>query len=419
MITIINTDIKILQFRRPVSRLEGLLAFITVIALFLLSPLSVRAQSELDKQKLSELEGKVVKIGECTDSNSNCGAGFLVTNYGHVITAKHVIQPYTDVGRPGQSFTVQVSFIDDQRARVARVLAVDDFFDLAVLKLDVESASLPLPVEFGDSDSVSGGQSLTVIGHTFDPDRTPSRQCFDESTLKVSNSNSNGLIILTGQLFGGNSGGPAFDNSGKVVGVAMEKSGGNGYVLPIYYVRHFLQSVGINVDPKTPVNYYNQEIQKLNHELEKYERMLHWFKSDLVWNASLDWATITSNTQEGKNERLVEQQLIIEYNKKNDDQYSPVEINVTVCPILKGQSSEDEAKYCFERSREFHGARQVRIPDLQGSLKPQIKGKGEIEEIEQLVIFVEPTILQNGKESNLPKRKIVSIKYSIEPPQGR
>jgi serine protease Do len=100
------------------------------------------------------------------------GSGFVVSPAGYVITNEHVVSGEdVTIQRSGMPVRVRVEvkrvevvFPSDGTRLEARVDATDPTLDLAVLS--VSGSDLPF-LPLGDSDALSPGQSVQVIGFPF------------------------------------------------------------------------------------------------------------------------------------------------------------------------------------------------------------------------------------------------------------
>ena len=150
------------------------------------------------------------------------GSGFLVDREGHVMTAAHVVQT---------ADLVQVEFVDGNKVTAA-VVASDPVKDVALIKLDTVPENIK-PARLGDSDMVSVGEEVFVIGapyglsHTLSVGHISARHANDQGAL-------GGVQAETFQtdaaINQGNSGGPMFNQRGEVIGVVSHirsQSGGS------------------------------------------------------------------------------------------------------------------------------------------------------------------------------------------------
>lgn len=87
-------------------------------------------------------------------SSTGTGTGFIVNNQGYTLTAAHVI---------GDDNAVGVIFRDGTYIE-SQVLFADPATDVALIKLN-DTGSLPILLQFGDSDAVVETEEVYVIGY--------------------------------------------------------------------------------------------------------------------------------------------------------------------------------------------------------------------------------------------------------------
>jgi putative serine protease PepD len=163
------------------------------------------------------------------------GSGFVYDANGDIVTNQHVVDGAT---------SVSVKFWNG-KTYDAHVVGTDASTDLAVVKVDAPS-SLLHPLSLGDSSALQVGDGLVAIGSPFGLEETVTsgivsalhRQMTSPSGFAIPDS-----IQTDAAINHGNSGGPLFDTTGKVVGVTSQiesDSGGNdgvGFAIPSNTVR--------------------------------------------------------------------------------------------------------------------------------------------------------------------------------------
>ena len=176
------------------------------------------------------IQQSVVKIISRTIQGASQGSGVMVGRGDHVITNAHVID--------GAIGTIEVSFHPESGPPVVtkgQVLFIDEHVDLALIKVEN-------PV--GEPIEVSRG--LPALGDTLVLGGFPKigGETLTATRGTVAGFDSNGAVIkFDGQLGHGNSGGPAVNTEGKMVGIATmtssEPSGGQlGLLLSITALGH-------------------------------------------------------------------------------------------------------------------------------------------------------------------------------------
>jgi serine protease Do len=155
------------------------------------------------------------------------GSGFIVDPKGIVITNNHVIDNADDI-------TIT---LNDGRELKATIKAVDRETDIAVLQLDAPPAKLPF-VTFGDSNTARVGDWVLAIGNPFGLGGTVTVGIISARNRDIDAGNFDDFIQTDAAINRGNSGGPLFDMSGKVVGIntaIYSQTGGSvgvGFAVP-------------------------------------------------------------------------------------------------------------------------------------------------------------------------------------------
>jgi serine protease Do len=155
------------------------------------------------------------------------GSGFIVDKRGYVVTNNHVIADAEEI---------KVVMHDDT-IFTAKVVGRDPDTDLAVLKIDPEDRTLPT-VGFGDSDAAKVGDWVIAVGNPFGLGNTVTAGIVSARGRDINAGRYDDFIQTDAPINKGNSGGPLFDESGKVVGIntmIYSMSGGNvgiGFAVP-------------------------------------------------------------------------------------------------------------------------------------------------------------------------------------------
>jgi serine protease Do len=183
------------------------------------------------------------------------GSGFFVSADGYAVTNSHVVSDT-------QSIEIQT---DDQKIYKAKVVGTDPKTDVALLKVDGRS-DLPY-VTFADSVPEVGDWVLAV-GNPYGLGGTVTAGIVSAHGRDIGASPYDDFIQIDAPVNKGNSGGPAFDESGKVVGVTtaiFSPSGGSvgiGFAIPADTVKSVVAQlkengvvtrgwIGVQVQPVT------------------------------------------------------------------------------------------------------------------------------------------------------------------------
>ena len=144
------------------------------------------------------------------------GSGFIISSDGLILTNAHVV-------RDAKQVTVKLS---DRREFSAQVLGSDPATDIAVLKVDAKG--LPT-VQLGDPKQVQVGDYVLAIGAPYGFEQTATQGIVSAKGRSLPGDSVVPFIQTDAAVNPGNSGGPLFDASGRVVGVNAQiysQSGG-------------------------------------------------------------------------------------------------------------------------------------------------------------------------------------------------
>ena len=171
------------------------------------------------------------------------GTGFIITEYGHVISANHVIldeSPNTIVkvwGWIGSRNSVSKYPME--------VVKRDPELDLVLLQLQIPSSLSTRPVKVGRSSNVALDSALYALGFPGTSDLSPA------TGILSNRSGPKGRWQTTLGINRGNSGGPVFDPKTNSV-VAIAWAGNDAaqqitYVIPESYASNLMQLAGSTV----------------------------------------------------------------------------------------------------------------------------------------------------------------------------
>lgn len=154
------------------------------------------------------------------------GSGFVIDGDGHIVTNEHVVHGADDI---------TVTFRDGREAK-AQLVGVDEKTDLALIKIDSDT---PVPyVSFGKSDDVRVGDWVLTVGNPFGLGHSVNVGIVSARGRTIGAGPYDDFLQIDAPINRGNSGGPAFDVHGNVVGVnaaIFSPNGGNvgiGFAIP-------------------------------------------------------------------------------------------------------------------------------------------------------------------------------------------
>jgi serine protease Do len=185
------------------------------------------------------------------------GSGFIIHEDGYLITNFHVIEGETQISV--EVYQQMKGQLDRHSYRQVRIIAMNKYADLALLKIEDKDAPKFSRVVLGDSESLGVGERVFAIGSPLGLERTVT-----EGIISTKSREMQGDLYLqtTAQINPGNSGGPLFNLRGEVIGVTNMKitfGEGLGFAIPIEIVKFFLNHRDAyaydNDNPSNPYRY--------------------------------------------------------------------------------------------------------------------------------------------------------------------
>jgi S1-C subfamily serine protease len=177
------------------------------------------------------------------------GSGFVV-HPGFIVTNAHVIADMAE----GATLDVQFAGENGAQKAPARLVRRDTKLDVALVQCGGACEQLPA-LELGRAVDVRAGATVYAIGSPLGLDLTLSKGIVSNA-MRVRN----GVLFLQSDapVNPGNSGGPLFDERGRVVGIVTAKvlgADGIGFILPIEYALEGPAAVLNGVVPAAPGSY--------------------------------------------------------------------------------------------------------------------------------------------------------------------
>lgn len=179
-------------------------------------PTGEKTPAELFKEWSPAVVTIFVKKGE----SQGGGTGFLIDEYGTVVTNHHVIE--------GAEFA-KIKFQNGASYENIDVLVDDRSVDLAILSIDikrpVEAGAAPSdakPIRLGDSEKIAVGERAIAIGNPLGLEHTLTDGLISARRLYEGRQ----WIQISVPISPGNSGGPLFNMHGEVIGIITAQIGG-------------------------------------------------------------------------------------------------------------------------------------------------------------------------------------------------
>lgn len=165
------------------------------------------------------------------------GSGFIIRENGYIVTNAHVVK---------KAEKIKVT-LNDNRSLDAKVVGVDSFSDLALIK--IEASNLPT-LKMGSSQGIRPGEFAIAIGSPLGYDHTVTLGIISAVGRTVTDVNGNINFIQTDAAINpGNSGGPLLNLQGEVIGVntAIRKDAQNiGFSIPIDVAKNVAEGLIAN-----------------------------------------------------------------------------------------------------------------------------------------------------------------------------
>jgi Do/DeqQ family serine protease len=169
--------------------------------------------------------------------SQSLGSGVVVSSDGYIMTNNHVLG----------SSTAQVSVVlADRRELPAKIIGVDEWTDLALLKIDAR----PLPVlPWGDSSKLRVAEWVLAIGNPFQLNQTVTLGIVSALGRNVGINVYEDFIQTDAAINPGNSGGALINARGELIGIntaIFSETGGYqgiGFAVPSNLARHVMDDL--------------------------------------------------------------------------------------------------------------------------------------------------------------------------------
>jgi serine protease Do len=211
----------------------------------------------LPERSVRELVGQLGAAVVQVRTPGGLGSGFILNEDGYLITNFHVIESETQISV--EVYHQKDGQLERKSYKQVKIIAINKFADLALLKIEDKDAPRFTRVPLGDSDALSVGERVFAVGSPLGLERTVTEGIVSTKTRPMQ-----GELYLqtTAQINPGNSGGPLFNLRGEVVGVTNMKitfGEGLGFAIPIEAVKYFLEHRDAfaydNDNPSNPYRY--------------------------------------------------------------------------------------------------------------------------------------------------------------------
>jgi S1-C subfamily serine protease len=177
------------------------------------------------------------------------GSGFVLSGDGEIATNAHVVTS-GEGSHIRKASAVYVEFADGNNVS-ARIVGVDPFADVALLRVDPRGLTLrPLPL--GSTRHAVVGAPVAAIGSPFGEEQSLSVgviSAIGRPIESLTDFDTTGAIQTDAAINHGNSGGPLIDSAGRVLGINSQirsdsgEGAGVGFAVPIDTVKRSLAQI--------------------------------------------------------------------------------------------------------------------------------------------------------------------------------
>ena len=172
-------------------------------------------------------EGTTTNIFGQVSASASTGTGFIISEDGYILTNHHVIEN-------GSTYTVTLY---DGSVYAGKRIGADTENDIAVLKIEASGLQT---VTLGDADSIAVGEDVVIIGNPLgELTYTMTRGIVSALGREIDTGDGPiEMFQIDAAVNSGNSGGPAFNACGQVIGIVTAKYAasdveGLGFCVPI------------------------------------------------------------------------------------------------------------------------------------------------------------------------------------------
>lgn len=188
------------------------------------------------------LNGVVLITNQIDTTSGGLGTGFILKD-NMILTNNHVIEG---------NGKLNVYLPDSEKKYEAAVVYTDPVSDMAIIRVKdwekFKEEQHPVNLTLGDSDALTAGDKVVVIGHPWGLAWSVSDGIVSAKNRKL-DTKPKFIDQIDAKIYQGNSGGPIFDEHGNVVCVSnlmLAKEGGSyGFCIPSSLVKKFIHDYNV------------------------------------------------------------------------------------------------------------------------------------------------------------------------------
>ena len=216
----------------------------------------------LEQRRQQEEQGEEPQTQEAR----SLGSGFFISQDGYIVTNNHVVEN-----------AVQIEVVTKDGAELeAELIGTDPDTDLAVIKVK-DKGTYPY-VRFGNSHNLRKGDWVVALGNPFGFSGTATAGILSADGRELGNDSPyTDFLQIDAAINRGNSGGPTFDMTGRVIGVntqILSPTGGSvgiGFAIPAELAQEVTQA--IIKDGHVSRGWLGVQIQDLTEDMAEAQGM--------------------------------------------------------------------------------------------------------------------------------------------------
>jgi len=287
------------------------------------------------------------------DQPLSLGSGFFINAEGDIASNHHILE--------GSSKAI-IKTMDGRKGEVLEVINDDPELDLLIAKTSLKTTN-PLPL--GDSDTITVGEEVIAIGNPAGLEGTVSNGIVS-GVRKVEGFK---FIQITAPISPGSSGGPVFNSTGNVIGIAtayLDIGQNLNFAMPINYLKS-LKPFRIKLTSLPKITPRTGTIEKDSSLVKVFDtRYLYWsnlsYSRDFTSLSNVSFGIKNLGNYPIKNLKLF---FVYKDYKGEVISYSAIEIKATVLPQLALQFGHSHTVNYFRTSERQTGEVEIRILDYQ------------------------------------------------------
>lgn len=229
-----------------VSRLYVLMSFFLITVLFYSLWISNTTYTNVMSKSIEQ----VIEISVYNDNGEiiSEGTGFFINQNGYILTNKHIVETLEQIDYLP---IIKGRTVIEEEYNDLVIIDISEEHDLAILRVSENSKDYKA-VKFATSANIDYGDSIYTIGNTYGYGLTLLIGNVSAPTRLVEYNNIEiNAIQMNIDIESGNSGGPVYNNFGRVIGISTfrildidgNRMPGMNFALPLDVINKYIDSV--------------------------------------------------------------------------------------------------------------------------------------------------------------------------------